>query len=412
MLRVRPIEARQGMTLALPVTHPRQAGTLLLRAGIRLDRKTIERLREIHVPELWIECPALRQIARSGNPYVQMARARVTRHIADVFDAAAHNAELAVDYPVFRRAISSLLDKLALGEGAPVFVAQLASAGDSVIRHATDVSYISVLIGLKLDFYLLRERPKLSPYRAKDVSSLGVGAMLHDIGMTRLSPEVVRRWEETGDETDEEWRRHAALGYEMVSGRVDPAAAAAVLHHHQRYDGAGFPTRHGLGGEDVAVNGSDIHVFARIIAAADLFDRLLHPPGGSGEVVPSVRALNQLQSAPYRQRLDPIVLRGLLSVCPPYAPGTSVTLSDGRRCVVSAWSPVDPCRPDVVEIIRDDDPSEMVLGETIELHERPDLCVAEVDAQDVTDENYTLEHMGGWGDLTDPAPSPVPAAGG
>lgn len=401
MLRVRVIEALPGMVLAAPVYHPRSPGTLLLQPGHALEAKAIVRLRELRVSEVWIECPGLETMAQSSHPDVHEARSKVAKNIADAFDAAALTARPDLDYSSYRGAIVGLLDKLAESPASETFIAELTTAGFPAIRHAASTAYLAVLIGLKLDFYLLRERPKLSGAQAKDVTNLGVAAMLHDIGMTRLPEDVLIRWNTSLDETDEGWREHVRLGYKMVSGQIEPTAAAAVLHHHQRYDGSGFPPKTGFDGDPNPVKGRDIHIFARIVAAADIFDRLVHPASAPlGDQFghhsrPAVRALKMVQSEPYVHWIDPVVLSGLLAVCPPYAPGSIVRLSDGRRCVVRTWSPADPCRPRMSELI-ETDPAHPEVGELVDLDDRADLEIVEADGADVRADNYypdQVEHI-------------------
>ena len=45
------------------------------------------------------------------------------------------------------------------------------------------------------------------------------------------------------------------------------------------------------------------------------------------------------------RKLDPVVFKALLNVVPAFAPGTFVTLSDGRSCVAVGFDPTSPCRP-------------------------------------------------------------------
>jgi response regulator RpfG family c-di-GMP phosphodiesterase len=109
---------------------------------------------------------------------------------------------------------------------------------------------------------------------AKDVASLGVGAMFHDIGLLKVDPAALAAWEQQRDEKDPVWRQHVKLGFSLVHEHLDAAAAAVVLHHHQRFDGSGFPSRMHLSGKEIPVAGSHIHIFARIAAVADVFDAL------------------------------------------------------------------------------------------------------------------------------------------
>src|SRR6185295_8212451 len=104
---------------------------------------------------------------------------------------------------------------------ASVFVTELVGGDRPFVRHAGNVCVLSILMGLKLEFYLIRERVKLSPSAARDISGLGVGAMFHDIGMTRLDAQTLARWNETQDETDPVWQQHASIGFDLVKKDID-----------------------------------------------------------------------------------------------------------------------------------------------------------------------------------------------
>jgi HD-GYP domain-containing protein (c-di-GMP phosphodiesterase class II) len=251
---------------------------------------------------------------------------------------------------------------------------------------------MALLMGLKLEDYLIAQRTRVGVTNARDVTSLGLGAMLHDVGMLRLPADVLDRWNRTQDESDPAWRQHVILGYDMVRDTAGPAASGVVLHHHQKFDGTGFPRRRRLDGGLESVAGTDIHVFARIVAVADTFDRLRHPPGAAEDqpAVPVVRVLKTMLAPPYREWLDPMVFRALLAVVPAYAPGTIVRLSTGRQAVVMEWFPEDPCRP-TVQLIGDpmkefDTPQDP--GERIALRETPAITVAHADGQDVAADNF------------------------
>ena len=92
------------------------------------------------------------------------------------------------------------------------------------------------------------------------------------------------------DETDEQWRKHVLVGFALVKGRLPATASAAVLHHHQRMDGSGFPERQRGFGPPTALRGEEIHIFSRIVAMADVFDRFRNPPGHAENTWASSRA--------------------------------------------------------------------------------------------------------------------------
>jgi len=63
-------------------------------------------------------------------------------------------------------------------------------------------------------------------------------------------------------------RSHSTIGYTILSGSQRPllnAAAVIAKERHEKYDGSGYPDK---------ISGEDIHVYARIVAIADVFDAL------------------------------------------------------------------------------------------------------------------------------------------
>lgn len=394
MLRVNTNQARPGMALAVPVYHPKRRNTILLRPGVKLCSSTIARLADLGLPELWVQCPALQQLERFLSPELYAERAAITAVLADSFDGIIRQPHTRLDLDTYRQGVHRLITTINDYPSAALCVQELAQRDDPLLRHSANVCFLSLLMGAKLDFYLIRERPKAPPRVARDVAPLGVAGLLHDVGMLKLEPEVRAAWARDRDENDDAWRDHVHLGYQMVKGEVEPAAAAAILHHHQKFDGSGFPTKRGGSGEAVQVKGRAIHVFSRIIAVADLYERIRHPLSPTGRIlppVPAVRVLAAMQREPIRHWIDPIVFRSLLAVTPAYPPGSRVTLTDGREAVVAAWDPAKPCRPMVRPLIPTEDDLGFEVagdGDTIDLSDPDAPMITEVDGVNVLQDNF------------------------
>lgn len=389
------------MTLAVPVEHPARATTILLRSNVTLDTHAISRLRELGVGHVWIRHPSLEFVVEHSNPAVMRACGDLALQIGKAWDAVRDRPGARLHYQAYERAVSSLLERLAETPKAGVFVDQITSAGSSGMRHAANVCFLSLIMGLKLEFYLVRERSRLTTVCARDVTNLGVGALLHDIGMARADDETARPWREGRDDATGEWRGHVIAGFEMVKSDVDPSAAAVVLHHHQHMDGSGFPAmKEGVAdpngaatvdGKPTGLTGSDIHVFARIVAVADLFDRLRYPPGIPEQNCPTtVSVLKRMQDGPCAKWFDPVVFRSLVSVAPPYAPGVWVTLSDGRSAVVESWTPAEPCRPvvRVMDPLQEESLRKEVPSERIDLRTARELEIAKIEGREVLSDNF------------------------
>jgi HD domain len=392
MLRVQMAQVKPGMVLAQPVFHPRStAGTVLLRAEVTLVESVITRLTEMQIPEIWIQYPGMEMISEFISPKIMASRAEVASDVSKAFLDASQGAHAKLDFHQYKSSMSKLLTNLIDDPKSAMFIGELVDSGAPAVRHGANVGFLSLLLGMRLGFYLMRERKYVPSRFARDVTNLGVAGMLHDIGMTQLDDEVVERWVKKHDFEDTAWQKHVELGYECVRGSLNPSAASAVLHHHQHYDGSGFPRRERNGQPPEGLIGSDIHIFSRIISAADLFDRLSHSASTIGEETnadlgkPAVVTLKKMMSKPYGDWIDPVVFKALLAVCPAYPPGTKVKLSNGIEGVVTDWDPADPCRPQIHALSHFEDEE---YGEIYQLKDDHSITIVECDDLDVREHNF------------------------
>lgn len=404
MLSVPLQNARPGMTLALAVDHPEHPGHILLRPGFVLDRGSIERLDDLGVSLVWIAYPGLESVLRYVNPAIVQQHAALATMLGEALDPVSRRAGADLAFKDYARAIRGLLNKLAEQPASQVLVREIAGRNAPLVAHSSNVCFLSLLMGLKLDGYFIQQRARLSPNSARNVENLGIGALLHDCGVLSLTDEVVRRYVATGDENDPAWQAHVRLGYERVHGKVDATASTAVLQHHQRYDGRGYPdvARRGGTSPPEALRGSEIHIFARVIAVADLYDRFRArssspevPLGPADEELrstaclprwPVVRVLKRLLLESRRRGIDPVVFKALLHVVPAFCPGSLVQLNTGQTCVVVHHDPLRPCRPAVRPLVRSiglDGRTDESVGPELDLRLRRDLWVAGAEGQDV-----------------------------
>jgi len=390
VLRVELDAAEPGMVLALPVRGKNGYGKVLLKIGYSLNAQTISRLQELKTGWVWVRCPSLNVLCKFFNEDIFNCKNQVVREIAETFDDLQNQFNTKLPYHAYRKSIREMIEHLVRNPQAAIFLGSLSDNGaEGLVGHSSRVTYLSLLMGLKLEGYLVRQRKRIHPVIAKEVTAMGLGAMLHDVGVLDLPEEVYTHYLETGDESDPQWREHPSIGFDRVRGGIDPSATTIVLNHHQRYDGSGW------GGKRVAVLDRDrVHVFARIVGLADQFDKMLHPPHLPEQ--PTVKVLNELLQPEMAKLFDPHVVRSLLSVVPPYPPGSMVRLSDGRVGVCIDHIPVDPCRP-VVQILPDIDkidPDNMLPGEIVELYlEDETVFIVECDGNNVIPFNFPIPSL-------------------
>ena len=99
-----------------------------------------------------------------------------------------------------------------------------------------------------------------------ETALIHIAAHLHDIGKIAVPDAVLRK---TGPLTADEWqemRRHPVTGYNILRRVADfQDIAVLVLHHHERWDGRGYPD--GLKGDEIPIS-------AQVVAMADVYDAL------------------------------------------------------------------------------------------------------------------------------------------
>jgi len=102
-----------------------------------------------------------------------------------------------------------------------------------------------------------------------ELFELGVGSLLHDLGKTRISSEILHKPGKLTDEEFREIKKHPVLTYkilkEKVGDSISPLSLMTALNHHERYDGSGYPC--GLKGEK-------IHDMAGICAICDVYNAI------------------------------------------------------------------------------------------------------------------------------------------
>lgn len=137
-------------------------------------------------------------------------------------------------------------------------IASLAAAVDardaSTERHSERVTELSVALGrwLGLDDGAIEQ--------------LRRGALLHDVGKIGVSDAILRKPAALTEAEWREMRRHPEIGYRILqSVSFLEDSLPVVLHHHERWDGSGYP--HGL-------RGAEIPLLARLFAVIDAYDAI------------------------------------------------------------------------------------------------------------------------------------------
>jgi HD-GYP domain-containing protein (c-di-GMP phosphodiesterase class II) len=99
----------------------------------------------------------------------------------------------------------------------------------------------------------------------EDLDRLALAGVLHDVGKIHLDPGILGKPGPLSDQEFELMRRHPEMGFAMTRNRLDAKVSEAILYHHERYDGGGYP---------FGLEADGIPILSRIVLVADAFDAM------------------------------------------------------------------------------------------------------------------------------------------
>ena len=137
------------------------------------------------------------------------------------------------------------------------------------------------------------------------LNSLRIGAYLHDIGKMTIPNAILLKPGAFTPEERFEMQRHSELGHRLAAliPGIPQAALAVVRHHHERFDGRGYPDQ---------LTGEKIPILARIFSVIDVYDALVHVRSYK-RAWSETEALTEIKAQAGMQ-FDPNVVRAFLSI--------------------------------------------------------------------------------------------------
>ena len=375
------------MVLARSVPNPKAPRHILLKAGYQLDEESIDRLRSLHVYSIWIRYPSLDFLDELLDPELIQQQQELYAALKEQFTLNQEESGAKLDYSQYVSRIGNLFQRILCSDGkTSMLINELQGEANDIFQHCTTVAFLSLLIGMRLENYLIQERTHISTHLAVNLTSLGVGALLHDIGKLAL-PEELRAFHLTAqDRGDPIWQSHTEAGFDMIKDHLDPSAAKIALDHHQHFDGSGFPLRKaptGFTEKLFPLQGKEIHIFCRIATLADRYENFRHLPNDC--VAPAVVALHRIHNPGYTKWFDPVVFKAFIESVPPFAPGEQVVLNNNQQVVITELNEKFPYRPIVRPIDlslaafqENSNPASVTEDGDIDLSSRLDLQIAQV----------------------------------
>ena len=384
MLRVPVHNIQPGMVLARPIPVPHDPCRYLLQRNLEIPMELVPRLKQLGILEVWVRHRGLEFLEDLIDEGLSEHQRDVYTHVRRNFEAVMRDSTAELDLLSFRESIGELFDFLKGSSTSNILLQKLDSFDNYLMSHSTNICYLALLVGMKLDRYLIDQRYHKTPRQAKDLHWLALGSLLHDVGKMRVPPEILYKPGKLTEHEMDEMRRHVLHGYEMVKGSVPAPAAQVVLNHHQRFDGTGYPKRidYRTGDELSPLAGKQIPVFSRIAIIADVYDAATSKRCYCDAKLP-VHVLHEIRTR-CRGFFDPVVEEAFFRTVPAFPIGQIVRLSNGIEAVVVDFNPDYPVQPKV-QCLRTPNGERFPnpAREEIDLALYTDLEIASVDGTDV-----------------------------
>lgn len=139
----------------------------------------------------------------------------------------------------------------------------------------------------------------------KELRSLRYAAALHDLGKLEIEPSLLNSTARLRPKQIRTLRAHAVYGARLLESYPPLSTMSAIVrHHHERFDGQGYPD--GLTGEEIPF-------LSRIIAVADSIDAMAHPRPYRPMPLSRQQILNVLEQEAGRQ-FDPVIAKAAMEL--------------------------------------------------------------------------------------------------
>lgn len=366
MRKLQLINVKSDMVLGKTIYSA--SGNTLLAAGVGLTTVYINRLKELGVPALYIKDGLCDDV---GMPEIisEATRVDAQKAVKEVFEQCMKGEE--VSFNAIKDMANHIVDEAIANREALLNQTDIRTVYDYSYGHSVNVALIAVMTGIALSYNQLQLR------------DLSVGALLHDIGKTFISNEILNKQGRLTAKEFQEVKSHCAKGFELLRKHeeISLLSAHVAFQHHEKYDGSGYPR---------GLKGKDIHELARIAALADVYDTLTTERVDRKAYTP-FQAMQVIIDCSI-SHFDPSLLKLFMQNIAVYPVGSVLSLTSGEIGVVIKTRRENPKRP-VVRIVLSKDKKPVSPMEEIDLAEELGIQVIKVLSED---DNYmpSIPRMG------------------
>ncbi len=212
-------------------------GTILLRSGIKLNNMFIGKLKIIGVSYVYIEDERFDDIKDCDEKFIEL-KSLIMKNMSKIVRNVCNKDRVNTRESV--KVLEELIDYIAESGDSNSFIFDIKTYDNYTYLHCIDTCVMATFLGLNMNF------------NSNELKELGTGALLHDIGKTKIPYSIINKKGPLTTEERSEIRKHPIYGKEILEKNynITDNTIKVVSEHHERFDGKGYP--YGLGGNSIS----------------------------------------------------------------------------------------------------------------------------------------------------------------
>ncbi|TGB01287.1 HD-GYP domain-containing protein [Halobacillus salinus] len=229
-----------------------------------------------------------------------------------------------VDISAVRKVMVPLLERAAQSNRDVFLLHHFSSKDDYYYHHSVAVGLLSGYIASKMN------------YSYGDWIQIGLAGVLSDSGMAKVEARIINKTGALREEEFNQIRKHPTYSYRYVEKTplLTQNAKLAILQHHERLDGSGYP---------LGLQQGKIHSYSQIIAVSDMYHAMTSERAYRKKHSP-FRVLEEIQKEQFG-RFDHTVVQAFIKEMTNYSQGTKVKLSNNQKAAIVFVESSHPTRP-------------------------------------------------------------------
>lgn len=248
--------------------------------------------------------------------------------------------------------VDDITDSIFSDQNAMVGLTMIKDYDNYLYNHSVNVSVLALSLGKSMGL------------EQNELHAVGVAALLHDVGKTGVSEDIIRK---PGGLSSDEWEKvkeHPVLGSDITKRMdgMEDLIGRLIYEHHIKYDHSGYPE-----------TTSTLHPYSQILTICDAYDalttlRVYQQPHNPAE---AIKVMNNFSG----RHFNPETLKSFINMIGVYPVGTMVRLTTNEVCMVTRVDAETPDSP-TVKVLFDkdgnaqDEPFDVDLSSEVERDRR------------------------------------------